>query len=83
VASEVKPADPAGGAATTEIIVRGPSIEQPKQAIEINIAVGPTPAMAERGMTHGLADDAFAAPTPKIVIGAGDANAPTTDERLY
>lgn len=65
-----------------EMIVKGPTIDAAPDAPAISIAVGPSKAMADRGLTMGLVDEAIVAPAPRVVISAADQPA-FSDERLY
>ena len=67
------------------LIVVGPVTVQTGAGAKLDVAVGPTAEMAERGMTFGMGDDAFGAPAPKVSIGTGKppTTAPAEGERLY
>jgi negative regulator of sigma E activity len=64
------------------MVVTGPAVETAHQPVVSVIAVGPTQDLANRGMTLGMADDAIAAPSPRVSISAASAPA-SNDDRVY
>jgi negative regulator of sigma E activity len=70
------------GAPEGTMVVSGPTVEKAQQPGSMNIAVGPTQAMADRGMTLGMADDVMTTPSPRVSISAAN-QPPMVDDRLY
>jgi hypothetical protein len=77
-----------GGPASTggELLVTGPTIETPKGSPQMDIAIGPSKLLVDRGMTAGLTDEIIVKRPPRVVISAAADAAPAPaphDERLY
>jgi len=60
-------------------LVKGPAIEVATSPGSVRIAVGPSAAMAERGMVLSMNDESLYAYPPRVVITAADAPVASND----
>ncbi|HEX8341661.1 MAG TPA: hypothetical protein VF624_12185 [Tepidisphaeraceae bacterium] len=67
-----------------QLFVAGPAAETAATPGKIEIVIGPSQRLVDRGMTAGLTDEIIVKRPSRVVISAADAPAPVpTEERLY